>query len=142
MPEPLEKLKALYEEWGDGDYTGHAEFFHPEMTTETFGMGDPIRADSYEGFVEVMRDWLSAWERPLRIEAEEFIQSGDRILALVRWKGRGKESGAEMESSWTTGSTATATRHGPPSKAGDAIHTPGRPRPDTLDPLRWWRKTR
>ena len=41
------------------------------MTTETFGMGDPIRADSYEGFVEVMRDWLSAWERPLTIEAEE-----------------------------------------------------------------------
>ena len=54
MPEPLEKLKALYEDWGDGDYTGHAEFFHPEMTTETFGMGDPIRADSYEGFVEVI----------------------------------------------------------------------------------------
>ena len=105
MPEPLEKLKALYEDWSDGDYTGHAEFFHPEMTTETFGMGDPIRADSYEGFVEVMRDWLSAWERPLTIEAEEFIQSGDRILALVRWKGRGKESGSEIEESgahlWT-----------------------------------------
>ena len=107
MPEPLEKLKALYEDWSDGDYTGHAEFFHPEMTTETFGMGDPIRADSYEGFVDVMRDWLSAWERPLTIEAEEFIQSGDRILVLVRWKGRGKESGAEMEASgahlWTFG---------------------------------------
>jgi hypothetical protein len=39
VPEPLEKLKALYEDWGDGDYTGHAEFFHPGMTTETFGMG-------------------------------------------------------------------------------------------------------
>jgi ketosteroid isomerase-like protein len=52
-----------------------------------------------------MRDWLSAWERPLTIEADEYIESGDRILALVRWKGRGKESGAEMEASgahlWT-----------------------------------------
>jgi ketosteroid isomerase-like protein len=99
VPEPLEKLKVLYVEWGRGDYTRHAEFFHPKMKTETFGMGDPIRADSYEGFVAVMRDWLSAWERPLTIEAEEFIQSGERILALVRWKGRGKGSGAEMEAS-------------------------------------------
>jgi ketosteroid isomerase-like protein len=67
------------------------------MTIETFGMGDVISAGSYAGFVEVMRDWLSAWERPLVIEAEEYIQSGDRILALVRWTGRGKGSGAEME---------------------------------------------
>ena len=101
----LEKLRALYEEWARGDYTQHAEFFHPEMRTETFGMGDPIEADDYEGFVAVMRDWLSAWERPLTIEAEGLIQSGDRILVLVRWKGSGKGSGAEMEASgahlWT-----------------------------------------
>jgi ketosteroid isomerase-like protein len=44
-----------------------------------------------------MRDWLSAWERSLTIEAEELIQSGERILALGRWRGRGKGSGAEME---------------------------------------------
>jgi hypothetical protein len=38
----LDKLKALYEDWGRGDFS-RREIFHPEMTAETFGMGEPIR---------------------------------------------------------------------------------------------------
>ena len=96
MAESLEKLESLYEDWGRGDFS-HGEIFDPEMVTETFGMGEPIRADSYDGFVTVMRDWLRAWERPLTIEAEEFLASGERILALIHWTGRGKGSGAPLE---------------------------------------------
>jgi ketosteroid isomerase-like protein len=97
VPELREKLEALYEEWGRGDYS-RSDIFDPEMKMETFGMGEPMRADSYEGFVEVMRRWLSAWERPITITAEEFIQNGDRILVLINWVGRGKGSGAQIES--------------------------------------------
>jgi len=104
VTEPREKLEVLYDEWARGDYS-RSDIFDPNIAVEGFGMGDPIEADTYEGFVAVMRDWLSAWERPLTIEAEEFIESGDRILALVRWRGRGKGSGAEMEATgahlWT-----------------------------------------
>ena len=96
MAESLEKLESLYEDWGRGDFS-HGEIFAPEMVTESFGMGEPIRADSYDGFITVMRDWLSAWERPLTVEAEEFLTSGDRILALIHWTGRGKGSGAPLE---------------------------------------------
>jgi ketosteroid isomerase-like protein len=93
----LGTLKALYEDWGRGDFSGHTEIFHPEMAAETFGMGEPIRAESYDGFLDTMREWLSTWERPLRIEAEDFIQAGDRILVLIHWTGRGKGSGVEIE---------------------------------------------
>ena len=89
MSDELEKLKTLYEEWARGDYS-RSDIFDPDMDVEGFGMGDPIEARDYEGFVDAMRDWLSAWERPLTIEADEFITAGDRILALVRWRGRGK----------------------------------------------------
>jgi ketosteroid isomerase-like protein len=97
VPEPLEKLEALYEDWSRGDFSGHAELFHPEMKAETFGMGEPIQSENYEAFIDNMREWLSTWERPLMIEAEDFIQAGDRILALVHWSGRGKGSGVEIE---------------------------------------------
>jgi ketosteroid isomerase-like protein len=97
VPEPLENLKRLYEDWGRGDFSGHAEFFHPEMKGETFGMGEPIRFESYEQFLDNMREWLSTWERPIRIEGEDFIQAGDRILVLIHWTGRGKGSGVEIE---------------------------------------------
>jgi ketosteroid isomerase-like protein len=97
VPEPVETLRELYEEWARGDYS-RSDVFDPEMKMETFGMGEPMRADTYQGFVDAMRAWLSAWERPITIEAEEFIESGDRVLVLITWIGRGKGSGAQIES--------------------------------------------
>ena len=92
----VEKLKRLYEEWARGDYS-RSDIFHPELKMETFGMGEPMRAESYEEFVEAMRKWLSAWERPITIRAEEFIVSENRVLVMITWTGRGRGSGAEME---------------------------------------------
>jgi hypothetical protein len=63
----LEKVKAIYEEWARGDYSGHADAFHPEMKAETFGMGEPIRSETYDAFIATMREWLSTWERPFKI---------------------------------------------------------------------------
>jgi ketosteroid isomerase-like protein len=100
----LERLQALYRDWARGDFS-RGDIFDRAIKSENVGMGDPIRVGNYEEFIGAMREWLSAWERPLTIEAEEFIQSGDRILVLVRWSGRGKGSGAEIEASgahlWT-----------------------------------------
>jgi ketosteroid isomerase-like protein len=92
----LEKLQVLYEEWARGDYS-RDDIFDPAMEGETIGMGDSIRYRSYEEFVAAMREWLSAWERPLTIEAEDYVQAGDRILVLIHWSGRGKGSGAQIE---------------------------------------------
>ena len=92
----LETLRALYRDWGRGDFT-RDDLYHPEIKTETFGMGEKMKSENVEGFAALMRKWLSAWERPLKIEAEDFIQSGDRILVLVHWTGRGKGSGVEIE---------------------------------------------
>jgi ketosteroid isomerase-like protein len=92
----LEKLRAMYRRWARGDFS-RGDVFDPEMKSENVGMGEPLRVGSFEEFVGAMREWLSAWERPLTITAEEFLQSGDRILVLVRWSGRGKGSGAQIE---------------------------------------------
>jgi hypothetical protein len=96
VPEPREKLEALYEDWAQGDYS-RADIFDPAVELDSFGMGERIRASGIEEFIAEMVQWLSAWGRPLTIDAEELIGSGDRILALVRWRGRGKGSGIEVE---------------------------------------------
>ena len=100
----LDRLQLLYGEWAQGDYS-RSDIFGPVMEFETFGMGDPMRADSYEGFVALMREWLSAWERPLTVRPEKFIESGDRILVMINWTGKGRGSGAQIEGSgahlWT-----------------------------------------
>lgn len=92
----VEKLEEMYEGWARGDYS-LGGLFDPAMKMETFGMGEPMRAESYDEFVDAMREWLRAWERPITVTAEEFIRSGDRVLVLIHWKGRGRESGAEIE---------------------------------------------
>lgn len=104
MPEPREKLEVLYDQWARGDYS-RSDIFDPEMVMETFGLAEPMRAENYEEFVAQMREWLAVWGRPLTIDAEELIESGDRILVMVRWKGHGKGSGVEIEATgahlWT-----------------------------------------
>ncbi len=96
MPEPIAKLEALYQRWARGDLSG-GEIFDPSVELESHGMGEVIRGSGFDQVTAVLTDWLSAWARPLKIEAEELIQSGDRVLALVRWKGYGKGSGVEMQ---------------------------------------------
>ncbi len=100
----LEKLQTLYEEWAVGDFS-RLDLWDESAEMDTFGMGEPMRASGRDDVAATLAGWLSAWELPLRIEADQFIESGDRILALVRWKGRGKGSGVEMEASgahlWT-----------------------------------------
>jgi ketosteroid isomerase-like protein len=104
VPEPLEQLKTLYEEWARGDYS-RSDIFDPGMKMESIGLAEPMHAESYEEFVGLMREWLSAWGNPLTVDAEQMVESGDRILVLVRWKGHGKGSGVEMDAAgahlWT-----------------------------------------
>lgn len=96
MDAPLEKLRVLYEEWARGDYS--RDIFDSQVSSRMVGWLelDP-EMQGVDQVVAQMREWLSAWEDPLVIEADEFIESGDRILVLIRWRGRGKGSGAEME---------------------------------------------
>jgi ketosteroid isomerase-like protein len=41
--------------------------------------------------------WLAPWER-WRVEPEDFLTNGDRVVVLCRYTGRGKGSGVEVES--------------------------------------------
>ena len=91
-----EKLEALYGEWARGDYT-RSDIFDPDVEMDAFGMGEPLRASGREAVASTLGDWLSAWERPLVIELDDLVPRGNRILALVRWRGKGKGSGVEME---------------------------------------------
>jgi ketosteroid isomerase-like protein len=96
VPENREKLRTLYDEWAAGDFS-RSDIFDPAVELESFGMGERLTAGGIDELITSMAHWLSAWDRPLRLEAEELIGSGDRILALVRWRGRGKGSGIEMD---------------------------------------------
>lgn len=100
MSEPddnVEALRPVYEAWGSGDWRAGAEVYGPEMTW-SWSTEFPDIHGSYTDPDEArdrIREWLGGWES-WRCEAEEFVVSGDTVVVLVRYLGRGKGSGAEV----------------------------------------------
>jgi len=95
---PLEKLRALYDEWAAGDMS-RTDLFDPAVESESFGVwpeGD-VSVKGREELWSQMVEWLRTWKRPLRIAPDEFIESGDRILVMIRWIGAGRGSGVAVE---------------------------------------------
>ena len=47
-----------------------------------------------------MLAYIQRWEEPwddYQLEAEEFIDAGDRVVVTIHFKGRGKGSGIEVD---------------------------------------------
>lgn len=96
--ENVEAVRRVYVEWGRGNWRPKFDFYDPEME---WGW-----SDEFPGLAGVYRDpaernkrvyeWLSGWE-DWRCEAEEFVVHGDQVVALTRYRGRGRGSGAIVD---------------------------------------------
>ena len=104
----LDLVHSIFNAWERGDYSS-AEWAHPEMEYVFVDGPSPGR---WKGQREGSRDFLGAWE-DFRIEAEEFLElDSERVLALTRFKGRGKRSGLELEKMRAEGATVFHIRGG------------------------------
>jgi ketosteroid isomerase-like protein len=89
-------LRELYGAWGRGDFaTGYA--FDPEVEFVRIGAADLDGAwRGIDGMWSAVVEWLRSWQL-IRLEAEEFVECGDRVLVLTRQSGRGKHSGVLLD---------------------------------------------
>ena len=96
-PANVAAVQALYEHWREGDFGAGLELFDPGVV---FVLGpDFPEAGAYSGLDELgeyMRAFLEPWVR-LTIEPEELRAAGDAVLAAVRQRGTGGESGVATE---------------------------------------------
>jgi len=53
----------------------------------------------HDGLRAFAEEWLEAWEE-FRVEPENYIASGDAVLATVHYWGRGRGSGVEVTERW------------------------------------------
>jgi ketosteroid isomerase-like protein len=74
--------------------------FHPQVEVL-----DPSRPDSAvesgiyrgrEGMRRYVEDWVESWEE-FKLVPEEFVDSGEKVVARVRTLGRARASGIELE---------------------------------------------
>jgi ketosteroid isomerase-like protein len=96
--ENVEALRPVYEEWGRGNWTPRFDVYADDMEwgwSDEFPGLEGVSPDP-ELTSRRLRSWLSPWE-DWRCEAEEFLTSGDLVVVLTRYTGRGKESGVTVD---------------------------------------------
>jgi ketosteroid isomerase-like protein len=98
MSKNVEALRPIYAEWSRGNFRPKFDVYDPEMewgwSSDFPGLAGVYR-DPAERNAR-LHEWLSPWEE-WQCEAEEFIEHGDYVVALCRYQGRGKGSGATVD---------------------------------------------
>jgi ketosteroid isomerase-like protein len=95
--EKVEAIRAVYDRWAEGDFRAtldvadqHIVFvLGPEFPDSGTYLGLDALADYTRGFLE-------PWTH-ITIQAEELIDAGDSVVAAIRQRGTGTESGVETE---------------------------------------------
>jgi ketosteroid isomerase-like protein len=91
-------LRDVYARWGRGDWSLRFELYAHDFEwgwSPEFPGIDGVYRDT-ETPNSRLRTWLSPWDY-WYCEAEEYIEDGDTVVVLTRYRGRGKGSGVEVD---------------------------------------------
>jgi ketosteroid isomerase-like protein len=95
MSENLDLVRSILAEWERADFRS-VSWAHPEIEYTLVGGPEP---GTWKGLAEMaasVRGFMSAWD-DYGIEAQEYRELDDeRVLVLVRLRGRGKTSGLDL----------------------------------------------
>ena len=99
---PLDDLAAAFRDQDRVAAMGAAlePFVDREVEIARIGpdyTGEEIIYVGLDGFQEFWTDWLEPWES-FRIETEEFLDAGEKVVQLVRQSGRTKIGDVPIES--------------------------------------------
>jgi uncharacterized protein len=92
----VDKARAFIEAYNRRDFDTAVESFDPEID---WVLPDRQSSDSCRGPDEIRRFWEGIDETmdELRLEPQEFVDAGDRVAVRLRYYGRGKGSGAVLD---------------------------------------------
>jgi ketosteroid isomerase-like protein len=93
-----ELLLAGYDAWNHDALEGWVELLHPEVRIETSGLF-PDLASEYRGHQGARKFWHQMQEpwATFRIDVEHVEDEGDCAIASIRFRGRGADSGVEVD---------------------------------------------
>jgi ketosteroid isomerase-like protein len=94
--ENVDKTEAFIDAYNRRDFDAAVEFFDPEIE---WVLPPLQRSDSCRGPDEIKRFWQGLDEtfEELRLDPQESVDAGDRVATRLRYYGRGRGSGAELE---------------------------------------------
>jgi ketosteroid isomerase-like protein len=98
MPSNSDLLLAAYEAWNRDDCAAWLELLDPEIEIHTSGVF-PDLSPVYRGRSRAEKFWHQMhdpWET-LRIDVEKIEEDGDTVVAAMRFRATGVDSGARVD---------------------------------------------
>ena len=98
--ENVEIVRRTWEAYREGGFAAARRFLHPDFEMVRTGI-QFTESGTYRGdeAAKSMQDWMSAFQ-DYRVEPEEFIDAGDRVVVAQREFGRARTSSAELRETW------------------------------------------
>jgi ketosteroid isomerase-like protein len=92
----VDKTTAFIDAYNRRDFDAAVEFFDPDLE---WVLPEQQASDSCRGIEEVLEFWRGLDEtfEELSLEAQEVVDAGDRVAVRLRFHGRGRGSGAELD---------------------------------------------
>jgi uncharacterized protein len=96
-PDDLETVRRAYGAFASGDLETLKTFLAPDIewrtTPEVPFMGNYVGLDE---FLRGMDEWTGAFEE-MTTQVEEMIDAGETVIVQHRMRGRGRDSGVEVD---------------------------------------------
>lgn len=92
----VEVVRRMYEARDSGDAAGALAQFHPEVVVDATARGDTEIGHGHDELTAIIAEWIGAFDE-WREEVEEMRDLGDQVYVVATQRGRGKESGVEVE---------------------------------------------
>jgi ketosteroid isomerase-like protein len=92
--ENVEVVRRLYEAFLRGDQSAIVAGLHPEI--EWRSIEDTETRHGHDGVATSVAGWLETWEEH-DLKPEEYLDAGDQVFVTTRLRGRGRQSGATVE---------------------------------------------
>jgi ketosteroid isomerase-like protein len=107
----VDTLRELFETWTAGTETRHEareawrrgdadmSLFDPEVSYDDTVLPDHVGETyhGHEGILRAAERWIEPFEW-IRIEVEQILEAGDRLVSIHRWRAKARHTGIEFDS--------------------------------------------
>jgi ketosteroid isomerase-like protein len=98
MSDNVELVRSIYADWSRGEMA--LDRFDPEIVmVESSAIPGAPSAHGLDAVRRYIESFPRYW-REIRIEPQECVDAGDRVIVVARLVGRGRSSGVEVERTW------------------------------------------
>jgi ketosteroid isomerase-like protein len=94
--ENVEAVRRSLEAYVRGDYAAASQYLADDVVWK---VGQELPAHGPAAVRELWARWDGEWSK-LETTAEELIDAGDSVVTAIRYRGRGRVSGVEVDDLW------------------------------------------